>query len=197
MLIRIKPQFIQNIDALRKQYPYTHTLTASHFHLEILDETISLFKKGYRFMPVLGASAVVESCLLAQKRRDSNWNTLKEYYKDRTTLIPLIREYIDNPLIPIGELLDGDEDLNTFRKKGSPRFAHLRNKFAHGDLLRLAHDQTEFFSLLPDLAELNEKYGVEIDDIFTIRWELPGYVQIIKCLNFMIKWQHNLSNRNR
>jgi hypothetical protein len=196
-LIKIEPQYIRNIEALREKYPLRYTLTPSHFHLGILDETISIFKVGYRFMPVVGASAVVESCLLAQKRSDSKWNTLKEYFKDESTLAKLIRESRDIPLIPIGELLDRDENVKKIGEKGNyPKFARLRNKFAHGDLLQPAHNQTEFFSLLPELKELREKYGVNIDDISSIRWDLPGYVQITKCLNFLIKWQENLSKRN-
>lgn len=149
-------------------------------------------------MPVVGASAVVESCLLAQKRRDSNWNTLEEYFKDITTLSQLIKEYIDNSIIPIVELLDKNENLNKIRETNeSPKFAQLRNKFAHGDILKLASNQTEFFSLLPELEELREKYDVKIDNIFTIRWDLPSYIQITKCLNFLIKWLHNLTNKNR
>ena len=195
-MIKIEPQFIMKIEALREGYPLTHTLTFGRYHLEVLDETISLFKAGYRFMPVVGASAVVESCLLTEKRLDSNWITLEEYYKDETTLKPLIKESIDNPIIPKEELLDRDEDLENIREgKESPKFVQLRNKFAHGDILKLVSMQTEFFSLLPELDELREKYDVKIDNIFTIRLDLPSYIQITKCLNFLITWLHNLSNR--
>jgi hypothetical protein len=202
-MIDVEPIFIKNIMALRKRIPniITFTLTLSNYHLEVLVETISLFKSGYRFMPVVGASAVVESCLLSKKRRDSNWNTWEEYNnvgRGRATLSPLIREYIDNPIIPIGELRDKNEDLNKIKeRKAYPNFAQLRNKFAHGDILKLASMQTEFFSLLPELEELREKYDVKINNIYTIRWDLPSYIQITKCLNFLIKWQYNLSDRNR
>lgn len=197
-MIKIEPQYIRNIEALRETYPLRYTLTPSHFHLQILDETISIFKAGYRFMPVVGASAVVECCLQAHKRHESLWTTLEELYEDESTLAQLIRETIDDPLIPIEELLDSDESLKKIEEwKEYPKFAHLRNKFAHGDLVQPAHDQAEFFNLLPELEELREKYGVDIDDVFTIRWDIPGYVQITKCLNFLIKWQHNLSNRRR
>jgi hypothetical protein len=198
MMMKIESKFIMKIEALRKRYPLTHTLTMGRYHLEVLDETISLFKAGYRFMPVVGASAVVESCLLTEKRLDSNWNTLEEYYKDETTLKPLFKEAIDNPIIPIEELLDRDEDLEKIREgEETPKFIILRNKFAHGDILKLASMQTEFFSLLPELEELREKYDVEIDNIFSIRWDLPSYIQITKCLNFLIEWLHNLSNKDK
>ena len=194
MMIKIEPRFIRKIEDLRKQCLRTSTLTANYFYLEILDETILTFKAGYRFMPVIGASVVVESCLLEQKRRDSKWTTLEERFKVNMTLGDLIKEYRDNPIIPIVELLDREE-LDQTKKKY--KFAHMRNKFAHGDLLQPAFNQTEFYRLLPELEELREKYNVDIDDILTIRWDLPGYVQITKCLNFLIKWQYHLSDRNR
>ena len=136
-------------------------------------------------MPVIGASVVVESCLLEQKRRDSKKTTLEERFKVNMTLGDLIKEYRDNPIIPIVELLDREE-LDQTKKK---------YKFAHGDLLQPAFNQTEFYRLLPELEELREKYDVDIDDMLTIRWDIPGYVQITKCLNFLIKWQYNLSDR--
>ena len=37
--------------------------------------------------------------------------------------------------------------------------------------------------------------GVDIDDIRIIRWDLPSYVQITKCLSFTIKWLENLAKR--
>ena len=79
MYVNIPPHFISRIEELRRKLPFSHTLTPSSHHLDLLDESISLFKLGCRFLPVIGASAVVESCLLADKRRKSKHNTLKEY----------------------------------------------------------------------------------------------------------------------
>lgn len=71
MYVNVPPHFIKKIEELRqrlRELPMSHTLTPSFYHYDVLDETISLFKQGCQFMPVVGASAVVESCLLADRR---------------------------------------------------------------------------------------------------------------------------------
>ena len=87
-------------------------------------------------MPVVGASAVVESCLMADRRRESKHETLQDYFEENDTLAPLIRK-AELSRIPISELLDEDEDLDSIIKGKPTRFGKLRNKFAHGDTLEI------------------------------------------------------------
>ena len=112
---------------------------------------------------------------------------------DFQTLNALIRD-ADDPMIPITELLDEDENLELIqKKKGIPtRFAQLRNKFAHGDILQLMGHPSDFYSYLPRLDELKLKYSVDFYGDFPVRMDLPGYVQLTKCMKFLLKWRENL-----
>ena len=74
---------------------------------------------------------------------------------------------------------------------GGTKFARLRNKFAHGDILEIIASSRGFYSYLPPKNELKRKYGVELPDN-SVRMDLPGYVQLIKCLNFLLQWRENL-----
>lgn len=199
MYVHIPPEFITGIEELRQQIrdlPQSHTLTPSFYHHQVLDETISVYKRGYRFMPVIGASAVVKSCLMADRRRKTKHDTMKDYFKDFQTLYTLIKD-ADPTKIPINELLDEDETVESI-KFNPPRFTKLRNKFAHGDIMEIMFSPPGFYSYLPPKDELIMKYGVELDyQEDTTRMGLPGYVQLTKCLKFLLKWRENLIAGNR
>ena len=114
MLVNVPSHIIVKIEELRQclhNLLQSPTLTIG-FHHQVLDETISIFKHGFRFMPVVGASAVVESCLMADRRRESKHETLQDYLAENDTLAPLIRK-AELSRIPISELLDEDEDLDS------------------------------------------------------------------------------------
>lgn len=203
--VDIPTHFISNIEKLRQQLrdiPQNHTLTMSYYHHAVLDETISIYKQGYRFMPVVGASAVVEACLQEQKRGDETKRredqgeptTLKKRFKQHSMLGPLIKMGTKNPLIPIAELLDEDETLDSILNGKSTKFAGLRNKFAHGDIMLIMWVPKEFYSYLPPKDELEQKYEIKLSNN-SVRMDIPGYVQLTKCLNFLIKWRENLIAR--
>jgi len=141
-------------------------------------------------MPVVGATAVVEACLLSERRRKKKHATLKKRFEHRVPLYDLIKD-ADPSKIPIAELLDEDEKLDLIIKDGGTKFARLRNKFAHGDVLELMTWSKRFYRYLPPKNELKRKYGVELPDD-SVRMDLPGYVQLTKCLNFLIQWRENL-----
>jgi len=124
---------------------------------------------------------------------DEGFETLKEYFDQYLTLVPLMKYYADHPIVPIQELLDRDEKID--KKSNSSRFTELRNKHAHGDVLKYNFPK-EFYQLLPRLEELEEEYGIKVD-INRILWSLPSYIQIIKSLRFMIRWLNNLIERQK
>ena len=193
MYITIQPEFISRIEELRQRLhnlSQSHTLTISYYHHQVLDESIALYKQGFRFMPVVGATAVVEACLMSESRRKKKHDTLKERFEHRVRLYQLIKG-ADPSKIPIAELLDEDETLESIIKGESTKFARLRNKFAHGDVLEIVTWSMGFYRYLPPKDELKRKYGVELPDN-SVRMDLPGYVQLIKCLNFLLQWRENL-----
>jgi hypothetical protein len=156
----------------------------------VLDESIALYKQGFRFMPVVGATAVVEACLMSESRRKKKHDTLKERFEHRDSLYRLIKG-ADPSKIPIAELLDEDETLDSIINGEQTKFAKLRNKFAHGDILEIMTWSRGFYGYLPPKNELKRKYGVEFPDT-SVRMDLPGYVQLTKCLNFLLQWRENL-----
>jgi hypothetical protein len=79
---------------------------------QVLDESIALYKQGYQFMPVVGATAVVEACLMSENRRKKKHDTLKERFEHHVSLYKLIKG-ADPSKIPIAELLDEDETLHS------------------------------------------------------------------------------------
>ena len=193
MYIPIQPEFISRIDEQRKRLhnlPQSHTLTISYFHHQLLDESIALYKQGYQFMPVVGATAVVEACLMSDRRRKKKHDTLKERFEYRVGLFDLIKD-ADPSIIPIAKLLDEEETLESIKSGVGTKFANLRNKFAHGDILEIMTWNKGFYRYLPSKEELTRKYGVEIPDN-KIRMDIPGYVQLTKCLNFLLQWRENL-----
>jgi hypothetical protein len=108
MYITIQPEFITKIDELRQRLhnlPQSHTLTISFYHHQVLDESIALYKQGYRFMPVVGATAVVEASLMSKAREKKKHDTLRERFDYYVSLYKLIKE-ADPSKIPIAELLD-------------------------------------------------------------------------------------------
>ena len=193
--MKIQRDFIEDIKILREQYPEppSHTITpivqSRPYHLDILDETIFCFENGRTILTIIGACLVVESCLVSEYRRSvrKEVGTFKEYFEKFKTLNPLIKHYIDDPIVPIKKLLDTDEDIKKI-KKGicTSKFAELRNKVAHGDYARLQAFQKEIKPYLPSKEELINKYKVKGNQF---RWDVASYVQLRKCITFCLTWE--------